>query len=183
MEGWTLQSGFGTQRLGKLQELLKYPFSHVNLTGDHRNCSALLQGHTALVCQVQLSPTMLVTGGSDGRVISFALAPPGDPSRTSVYMQRLVPHDSSVTGLQFDSRFLVTGGNDGRVRLFEYKDAASFNPESGEAPGRFEYVRELSDISESVWKVAYSQETCAIVCKRGGKTQLEIWSFKPKETA
>ncbi|KAJ7777327.1 WD40-repeat-containing domain protein [Mycena metata] len=46
------------------------------LTGQ---CLALLQGHTALVCQLQLSPSLpttphpapiLVTGGSDGRVIT-----------------------------------------------------------------------------------------------------------------
>ena len=34
-----------------------------------RTCAALLQGHTALVCQVQLYNNILVTGGSDGRVI------------------------------------------------------------------------------------------------------------------
>ena len=147
-----------------------------------RACTALLQGHTALVCQVQLSPTMLVTGGSDGRVISFSLAPPPDPSKPSVFMQRLVPHDSSVTGLQYDDRFLVTGGNDGRVRLFEYKKGnVAVSAAAGNVPGNFEYVRELTDASESVWKIAYSHETCAIVCKRAGKTQLEIWSFRPKE--
>ncbi|KAI0706141.1 WD40-repeat-containing domain protein [Cytidiella melzeri] len=149
-------------------------------------CTALLQGHTALVCQVQLSPTMLVTGGSDGRVISFSLAPPPDPARPSVFMQRLVPHDSSVTGLQFDERFLVTGGNDGRVRLFEYKKGGGGGGSAAtipgdDVPGNFEYVRELSEASESVWKIAYSHETCAVVSKRAGKTQLEIWSFKPKE--
>lgn len=95
-------------------------------------------------------------------------------------MQRLVPHDSSVTGLQFDDRFLVTGGNDGRVRLFEHKNSST--GESGDTThGTFEYVRELTDASESVWKIAYSHDTCAIVCKRAGKTQLEIWSFKPRE--
>ncbi len=141
---------------------------------------------------------MLVTGGSDGRVISFSLAPPPDPSKPSVFMQRLVPHDSSVTGLQFDDRFLVTGGNDGRVRLFEYKKGNLMSPTSAvpgpatgfvdgprayDAKGSFEYVRELTEPSESVWKIAYSHETCAIVCKRAGKTQLEIWSFRPKETS
>ncbi|KAL6308815.1 WD40-repeat-containing domain protein [Sparassis latifolia] len=126
-------------------------------------CLALLQGHTALVCQLQLSPTMLATGGSDGRVITFSLE-----SSFSV-VQRLAAHDSSVTGLQLDERFLVTSGNDGRVRLFQFG-----------AGGRCEYVRELSEPSESVWKVAYTRETCAIMCKRAGKTVMEIWSFKPK---
>ena len=31
------------------------------------------QGHSALVCQLQLSLTILATGGSDGRVIAFSL--------------------------------------------------------------------------------------------------------------
>ncbi|KAG7087266.1 hypothetical protein E1B28_013245 [Marasmius oreades] len=46
-------------------------------------CLALLQGHAALVCQVQLSPyshltptAILVTGGSDGRVITYTLPHP-----------------------------------------------------------------------------------------------------------
>ncbi|KAG6859976.1 hypothetical protein C0995_001079 [Termitomyces sp. Mi166 len=39
-------------------------------------CQALLQGHTSLVCQLQLSRRhrLLVTGGSDGSVITFSLA-------------------------------------------------------------------------------------------------------------
>ena len=45
--------------------------------------------------------------------------------------------------------------------------------------GKFEYVRELSDPCESVWKVAYTRETCAILCKKAGKMVVEIWSFKP----
>ena len=121
---------------------------------------ALLQGHTALVCQLQLSPNILATGGSDGRVITFSLD-------TYSTLHRIAAHDSSVTSLQFDNNFLVTGGNDGRVRLFETQTG---NP-----------VRELSDPSESVWKVAYGKETCAIMCKRAGHTVMEIWSMRPKE--
>ena len=181
-----------------------------------RACLALLQGHTALVCQVQLFHNTLVTGGSDGRVIIFTMnptppststaAPPplsAAPSTSSDIgitaspllqqvvrprsntstpfeprpfssVQRLAAHDSSVTGLQFDSRFLVTGGNDGRVRLFEFR-------RDGAGGGKFEYVREMSDPCESVWKVAYTEQTCAIMCKRAGKTQVEIWSFRPTD--
>ena len=59
---------------------------------------------------------MLVTGGSDGRVITFTLK-----GTTFAVVQRLAAHDSSVSGLQLDERFLVTGGNDGRVRLYEFE--------------------------------------------------------------
>ncbi|KAG2057636.1 WD40 repeat-like protein [Suillus hirtellus] len=126
------------------------------------NCVAQLTGHTALVCQLQLSTTtnLLATGGSDGRVITFSL-------RSFTALQRLAAHDSSVTSLQFDTNFLITGGNDGRVRVFETQTGA--------------WVRDLSERCESVWKVLYKKGVCAVMCKRAGKTVMEIWTFKPKE--
>ncbi|KAK7031478.1 WD40-repeat-containing domain protein [Favolaschia claudopus] len=179
------------------------------------HCLALLQGHTALVCQLQLSPSspsspspnsssspshasspnspspqenpspILVTGGSDGRVITFSLA-------TYTALHRIAAHDSSVTSLQFDSRWLVTAGNDGRVRLWDV--------------GTGGYVRELSEGGESVWKVCFGGEgradsysvdkanrsrdghghdgggdVIAIMCKRAGKSVMEIWSFRPQD--
>ncbi|KAJ3743700.1 WD40-repeat-containing domain protein [Lentinula detonsa] len=151
-------------------------------------CKATLQGHTALVCQLQLSPTMLATGGSDGRVIMFSLPPLHSSNQTLHHshqshhsqhqpnqanpfqvLHRIAAHDSSVTALQFDQRFLVTGGNDGRVRLFETQTG--------------NYVRDLSEPSESVWKVAYGPgaEGCVIMCRRQGKTIMEFWSLKPRE--
>jgi WD40 repeat protein len=73
----------------------------------------LLQGHTSLVGQLQLDPVsnVLVTGGSDGRVIVYNLT-------TFETQHRLCAHDNSVTCLQFDDRFIVTGGNDGRIKLW-----------------------------------------------------------------
>ncbi|EAU90674.2 F-box and WD repeat-containing protein [Coprinopsis cinerea okayama7 len=126
-------------------------------------CIALLQGHTALVCQLQLSPNLLITGGSDGRVISFSLD-------TLTISHRIAAHDCSVTSLQFvdaggdKERFLVTGGNDGRVRLYDV-DSGNF-------------VRELSG-GETVWRVVVGWGVCVVVCKRGGKTVVEIWSMRP----
>lgn len=127
----------------------------------HRQCIALLQGHTALVCQLQLCPTtgLLATGGSDGRVITFDL-------HNYTSLQRISAHDSSVTSLQFDSNFLITGGNDGRVRMYETQSGAP--------------VRDLSERCESVWKVACKGGTCAITCKRSGKMVIEIWTFRPR---
>lgn len=154
-----------------------------------RACLALLQAHAALVCQLQLSPTMLVTGGSDGRVITFSLPfnfasssppppsqEPSTPPKVFPVIQRLSAHDSSVTGLQLDSRFLVTGGNDGRVRLFELTPDIVAN--KGE---RCEYVREMCEPSEGVWKVACTRETCVVMSKKADKTWVEIWTFKPQE--
>ncbi|KAF9524416.1 WD40-repeat-containing domain protein [Crepidotus variabilis] len=127
-------------------------------------CIALLQGHTALVCQLQLSPTLLATGGSDGRVITFSLS-------SYAPLHRIAAHDSSVTALQFDNEFLVTGGNDGRVRLWDVKSGS--------------YIREMCEPSESVWKVGFGgsgRDVLAIMCKRNGKTAVEIWSLRPKLT-
>ncbi|CDO75199.1 hypothetical protein BN946_scf184794.g6 [Trametes cinnabarina] len=133
-------------------------------------CLALLQGHTALVCQLQLTRTILATGGSDGRVITFSLK-----DNAFSVIQRLAAHDSSVSGLQLDERFLVTSGNDGRVRLYEFEFAQGAS--AGEMQCRF--VRDMCEPSESVWKVAYTRETCAILSKRAGKMVVEIYSFKP----
>lgn len=102
-----------------------------------RECLALLQGHTSLVGQLQLTDDVLVTGGSDGRVLIYSL-------KTFECLRRLWAHDNSVTCLQFDDRFIVTGGNDGRVKLWDF---ASGN-----------YVRELCAPSEAVWKVNYRDD-------------------------
>ena len=126
---------------------------------------------------------MLATGGSDGRVITFSLK----GSAFSV-VQRLAAHDSSVSGLQLDDRFLVTSGNDGRVRLYKF-DPPLFRSGSGSGAGagandggdpQCSFVRDLCEPSESVWKVAYTRETCAVLCKKAGKMVAEIWSFKPE---
>ena len=148
-------------------------------------CLALLQGHTALVCQLQLTPTMLATGGSDGRVITFSLR-----GAAFSVVQRLAAHDSSVSGLQLDDRFLVTSGNDGRVRLYKFEyppsspspaaaSAGTSGSDSGGGDPQCSFVRDMCEPSESVWKVAYTRETCAILCKKAGKMVVEIWSFKP----
>ncbi|KAF8914274.1 WD40-repeat-containing domain protein [Gymnopilus junonius] len=123
-------------------------------------CIALLQGHTALVCQLQLSSAtgILATGGSDGRVITFSL-------KNYQPLHLIAAHDSSVTTLQFDKDFLVTGGNDGRVRLYETQTG--------------NFVREMSEPSQSVWQVAFIKDLCAVMCKRAGKTVVEIWSLRP----
>ncbi|KAH9035019.1 WD40 repeat-like protein [Lactarius pseudohatsudake] len=117
------------------------------------HCTAMLQGHTSLVCSLQLTPHTLITGGADGRVLAFAL--PDLRVHT-----RIAAHDSSVTSLQFDDQFLVTGGNDGRVRLFDVGSGA--------------YLRDITAPSETVWKVVFRREVCAVLCRRAGKTTLTL---------
>ncbi|KAG8897119.1 hypothetical protein FRB99_008431 [Tulasnella sp. 403] len=125
-------------------------------------CTALLQGHTSLVGQLQLSGDTLISGGSDGRVIIFSL-------KTSETRYRLCAHDNSVTCLQFDDRFLITGGNDGHVKLFEVETGTP--------------IRELTEPCEAVWRVGFRKDKCVIMCKRAGKTVMEILSFRPPEDA
>lgn len=240
----------------------------------HSECKATLQGHTALVCQLQLDRNMLATGGSDGRVIVFSLPMASLSSSSSTYhnhpsspdsstsrenhthspssfvshhenqfhytpLHRIAAHDSSVTSLQFDRRLglLVTGGNDGRVRVWEvetglwvrdltsaqcnpglggegFGDPSSTGRDPNSSPRQTQRterrVRTRSKSNsgrrvqansnfglgecECVWKVgfAYSSpsargsggaEVCAIMCRRQGKTVMEIWSLKPREEA
>ena len=127
----------------------------------NRTCLALLQGHTTLVCQLQLVGNSLITGGSDGQVISFSLSP------TYSLVQRLAAHEGSITTLHAGDRFLVTGSSYGTARLFR------FNRHTGLC----EYVRELTEPSDVVWKIAFSWETCVVLCRRQGRLVIEIWSF------
>lgn len=157
-----------------------------------RTCLTLLQGHTGLVCHLQLSPTRLITGGSDGRIIIFTF----DPSSSNYKLtQSLVAHESSITSLHANERFLVTGGADGRARLFHFTedqaDDGGVNVKGGldgkggkvekAVVGKYRYVRELSEPSENVWKVACTKDICVVLCRRAGKTDMEMWSFRPRE--
>ncbi|KAM0787387.1 hypothetical protein ACM66B_003472 [Microbotryomycetes sp. NB124-2] len=123
---------------------------------------ALLQGHTSLVGQVQIDPVtnVLVTGGSDGRVIVFSLS-------TFERIHGLCAHDNSVTCLQFDERFIVTGGNDGRIKLWDFKTGA--------------YIRELAEPCDSVWRAVFRDDKCVTLCQRDGKTLLDVKTFRPSE--
>lgn len=155
---WTRQSVSGILTLGKFK-FFNDP-ACVSDASPLSECLALLQGHTALVCQLQLYGDTLATGGSDGRVITFSLA-------TMTAQRRIAAHDSSVTALQYDPHFLVTGGNDGRVRLYD--------------SGTGNFVRDLTQPAEAVWKVVHRYDKCVVMCKRAGKTVMEIWSFRPSE--
>jgi WD40 repeat protein len=129
-------------------------------SADSSECLALLQGHTSLVGQLQLSNDRLVTGGSDGRVIVFNLA-------NIECIHRLCAHDNSVTCLQFNDRFIVSGGNDGRVKLWDIQTGS--------------FIRELTAPCEVVWRVSFKDDRVAILCKRAGSTVLEIVSFRPED--
>ncbi|GAA5966554.1 hypothetical protein JCM3765_000958 [Sporobolomyces pararoseus] len=127
---------------------------------------ALLQGHTSLVGQLILLPSStnsrptLVTGGSDGRVIVFDLE-----SFDTVH--RLCAHDNSVTCLQVDERFIVTGGNDGRIKLWDFKTGL--------------LIRELIEPCGAVWRVVFRDDKCVTLCRREGKTLMDVRTFRPSE--
>ncbi|GAB1518570.1 hypothetical protein RhiTH_001632 [Rhizoctonia solani] len=135
--------------------------SHVRIwsasTGD---CIALLQGHTSLVGQIQLLGNILVTGGSDGRVIVYDTA-------TLETVHRISAHDNSVTCLQFDERYMVSGGSDGSVKMYDMKTG--------------QFVREMTTPCEAVWRVSFRDDKCVMMCRRSGRTVMEIWTFRPTD--
>ncbi|KAJ3759119.1 WD40 repeat-like protein [Lentinula raphanica] len=156
---------------------------------DTGQCLHVLQGHMSQVYSVAFDGVRIASGGMDttvrvwdaetgecqatlqghtALVCQLQLSPTMLATGGSDVLHRIAAHDSSVTSLQFDHRFLVTGGNDGRVRLFETQTG--------------NYVRDLSEPSETVWKAAYGPqaEGCVIMCRRQGKTVLEFWSLKPR---
>ncbi len=81
--------------------------------------------------------------------------------------------DSTVRLWDFDSgkclallhSYLITGGNDGCVKLFERETGT--------------LVRELTKKCDGVWKVVMRKDKCVIMCKRDGKTVIEVLSFAP----
>jgi F-box and WD-40 domain protein CDC4 len=118
-----------------------------------RTCTAVLQGHTSLVGQLQMRGDTLVTGGSDGSVRVWSLT-------EHHAIHRLAAHDNSVTSLQFDDTRIVSGGSDGRVKVWDLKTGA--------------HVRDLCQPAEAVWRVVFEEEKAVIMANRGGKTVMEV---------
>lgn len=137
--------------------------SYINrelLIGLYRQCLAILQGHTSLVGQLQMSSSTLVTGGSDGSVRVWSL-------ETFSPIHRLAAHDNSVTSLQFDEHRIVSGGSDGRVKVWDLQAGT--------------LIRELSQPAEAVWRVAFESETAVVMASRNNRTIMEVWDFRPQE--
>jgi len=131
-------------------------------------CLRLLSGHTSLVGQLQLSTPHLLTGGSDGRVIHFLEQPQPFPLPPLYSRQHsLCAHDNSVTCLQFDDRFIISGGNDGHVKLWSLEDGS--------------YIRDLIEPCDAVWRVGMKGDRLVVLCQRGGRTIMEVWSFRPED--
>ena len=58
----------------------------VMLTGGYRECLMKFSVHTALVCQLQLAPGLLISGGADGRVVLYTITPtPSTSTSTSTH--------------------------------------------------------------------------------------------------
>ncbi|KAI5833296.1 WD40 repeat-like protein [Schizophyllum commune Tattone D] len=134
---------------------------------ENGTCLALLQGHTALVCQLSLSPPppfhsppksedihplFLASGGAEGRVMLFSLAGmdrpvsgASTPSCAASILARIPAHDQSITALQVDWRWgvIFTGGADGAARVWDVRralgvgDRTSDYRDRGIVPGDF----------------------------------------------
>jgi F-box and WD-40 domain protein CDC4 len=42
-------------------------------------------------------------------------------------------------------------------------------------------VREMTTPCEAVWRVSFREDRCVIMCRRGGRTAMEIWTFRPTD--
>ena len=45
----------------------------------------------------------------------------------------------------------------------------------------FEFVRELCESSDQVWKVNFRDDKCVVLCRRNDKTAMDVISFRPIE--
>ncbi|KAI9619238.1 hypothetical protein H4Q26_011919 [Puccinia striiformis f. sp. tritici PST-130] len=118
---------------------------------------ALLQGHTALVGQVQINgqSNVLVTGGSDGRVVIFLSI-----LSNAFIVYALMIIQSLVFNSMIASSLLV-------VMTVELNF------------GTLSFIRELAEPCEAVWRITLRDDKAVLFCKREGKTVMEVISFRP----
>ncbi|KAH8827989.1 WD40 repeat-like protein [Flagelloscypha sp. PMI_526] len=146
-------------------------------------CLALLQAHTSLIMHLHLTPTYLVSAGSDGRVVVYSLPPPSASQLEKMDnryfpLQRMNIHEGSVTSLQISHSaggargWCISGGHDGIVRIFEVLPEKSVNGDV------LQYQRELGVDMDSIWKVVFNDKgIVAVMGSRGGKTSVDVWDM------
>ncbi|RFU29983.1 hypothetical protein B7463_g6344, partial [Scytalidium lignicola] len=158
---WSISEGRCLRTLsGHFSQIYAIAFDGTRIATGSLDTSAILQGHTSLVGQLQMRGNTLVTGGSDGSVRVWSL-------EKMAPIHRLAAHDNSVTSLQFDDTRVVSGGSDGRVKVWDLKTG--------------QLVRELTAPADAVWRVAFEEEKCVVMASRSNRTIMEVWSFSPPE--
>lgn len=43
------------------------------------------------------------------------------------------------------------------------------------------FIRELADPCDAVWRIAFRDDKCVILCRRGGATLMDVRTFRPSE--
>ncbi|GJJ11179.1 hypothetical protein Clacol_005411 [Clathrus columnatus] len=128
-------------------------------------------------------------------------------SDTFRIISSITAHTSSITSLQIDEgslnslyngrewmkqrkhgkrKWLISAGTDGRVLLWDIGDNSEGNLPSPTkysqgSIGKLIQVRPLTEPSDGLWKTAIRDDILVICCSRGGRTILEIWSFKDED--
>ncbi|KAK7030879.1 hypothetical protein VNI00_013989 [Paramarasmius palmivorus] len=193
---------------GKMKVISGALDTSVRVWDVNGDCLALLQGHSALVCHLQvISPlpghedeeTIVASASSTGTVILYSLL-----TYLPLPNMKLVAHEGSVTSIQVDRwrRWMITAGNDGHVLVWDLKDGSSREFGGAGSSGRDAYDTETAQPTststgrtggsrrsrrnsknvgaECIWKVGFSEggEVCALMMKKDGKTVMEFWDMR-----
>ena len=144
-----------------------------SLVGSTFNVVQRLAAHDSSVTALQLDDRFMVTGGIDGRTRLFQFPPQAQLQSTSTdttNSSTSTTKDSNGKGI---SNSRASSGNDGIITSTDG---------GGEGKvGKCEYVRDLTEPCEGVWKVAFTRSTCAIALRKSGKTVVEIWRFRAND--
>ncbi|ORZ02494.1 WD40-repeat-containing domain protein [Syncephalastrum racemosum] len=116
------------------------------------HCTAVLRGHQSLVGHLQLvppvdnlSPPLLVSGGSDGCIRVWDLC-------SFECIRQIAAHDNSVSCLHANHKRILSGSTDGHVFLWSI--------ETGDK------IREFTQPGRTVWKLQFTDSRAVVVVQR-----------------
>lgn len=118
-------------------------------------CLHVLQGHTALVGLLALSPNYLVSAAADASLRVW-------DTNTQSLQNIFDSHGGAITCFAHDETKVVSG-SDGCLKLWDIKTG--------------QFVRDLVSGIQSVWQVVFKDNMLVAATSRGGGTVFEIFKF------